>query len=186
MIVSFKQLNKLSNYNIKPMSSDFYKILGVNKNATQEEIKKAYKKLVLQWHPDKNPDPTAKEKFQAIQIAYENLTDERKRTRYDAFDTFDMGSESSKIKDLYLYFCIACKEIFDKYEIAETDREEFDRLFDAKEFATELNTNNVEALYEKVSSKLWDFAPKIVMKKLAQQNVLLGILFNGLPRLWSD
>lgn len=65
---------------------DYYKILGVNRNANQEEIKKAYRKLAKKYHPDLNPnDKEAQEKFKDINEAYEVLSDEEKRKRYDAF-----------------------------------------------------------------------------------------------------
>ncbi|KAL3531925.1 hypothetical protein ACH5RR_005446 [Cinchona calisaya] len=74
---------------------DWYKILGISKTASMSEIKKAYKKLALQWHPDKNVDnrEEAEAKFREIAAAYEILGDEEKRTRYDrGEDIDDMGS----------------------------------------------------------------------------------------------
>ncbi len=66
------------------MSKDFYEILGVSKTATQDEIKKAYRKLAIKYHPDRNPDDkTAEEKFKEISNAYEVLSDTEKRQRYD-------------------------------------------------------------------------------------------------------
>jgi curved DNA-binding protein len=63
---------------------DYYKILGVEKNASTEEIKRAYRKLALQYHPDRNPgDAEAEEKFKEINEAYQVLSDAEKRTRYD-------------------------------------------------------------------------------------------------------
>jgi curved DNA-binding protein CbpA len=64
---------------------DFYEVLCVTKNATTEEIKKAYKKLAIKWHPDKNPDNTkeAEEKFKIIAEAYAILSDPEKRRKYD-------------------------------------------------------------------------------------------------------
>ncbi|HEY8363335.1 MAG TPA: DnaJ C-terminal domain-containing protein [Tissierellaceae bacterium] len=65
---------------------DYYKILGVDKTASQEEIKRAYRNLVKKYHPDLNPnDPKAQEKLKEINEAYEVLGDEEKRKRYDAF-----------------------------------------------------------------------------------------------------
>ncbi|KAM4024454.1 dnaJ homolog subfamily B member 2 [Anomaloglossus baeobatrachus] len=64
---------------------DYYEILGVPRNATQEDIKRAYRKLALKWHPDKNPDnkDLAEKKFKDIAEAYEVLSDVNKRETYD-------------------------------------------------------------------------------------------------------
>lgn len=68
------------------MSEDFYDILGVKKDASAEEIKKAYRKLARKWHPDINPGNTeAEQKFKEISRAYDCLGDEKKRKLYDEF-----------------------------------------------------------------------------------------------------
>jgi len=69
------------------MGKDYYKILNIQKTAKPEEIKKAYKKLALKWHPDRNPDnkQVAEEKFKEIAEAYEVLSDQEKRSIYDQF-----------------------------------------------------------------------------------------------------
>jgi molecular chaperone DnaJ len=65
---------------------DYYEILGVSKNATADEIKKAYRKVAMQFHPDRNPgDKTAEEKFKEAAEAYEVLSDQDKRAQYDRF-----------------------------------------------------------------------------------------------------
>jgi molecular chaperone DnaJ len=67
------------------MAKDLYEVLGVSKKASQEEIKKAHRKLVRQYHPDRNPDDKqAEDKFKEIQAAYDVLGDEEKRKEYDA------------------------------------------------------------------------------------------------------
>ena len=63
---------------------DYYEVLGVDKNATPEQIKKAYRKKAIQYHPDKNPgDKEAEEKFKEAAEAYDVLSDEKKRQLYD-------------------------------------------------------------------------------------------------------
>ncbi|EER08185.1 conserved hypothetical protein [Perkinsus marinus ATCC 50983] len=71
---------------------DYYDVLGVSRSASQDDIKKAYRKLAMKWHPDRNPDNrnAAEEKFKDIGEAYQTLGDEDKRRQYDAF-----GSGSS-------------------------------------------------------------------------------------------
>ena len=64
---------------------DYYEVLGVSKNATDDELKRAYRKLAMQWHPDRCKDPNAKEKFTEINEAYETLSDKDKRAQYDQF-----------------------------------------------------------------------------------------------------
>ncbi len=73
---------------------DYYEILGVGKNATQDEIKKAYRKLALKWHPDKNKSKEAEAKFKEINKAYEVLSDPKKRSMYDQYgaSAFEHGS----------------------------------------------------------------------------------------------
>ncbi|MDR0942650.1 MAG: molecular chaperone DnaJ [Holosporales bacterium] len=68
------------------MAKDYYSILGVSKDATQEDLKKAYRKLAVKYHPDKNPgDKQAEEKFKEINEAYDVLKDEQKRAAYDRY-----------------------------------------------------------------------------------------------------
>ena len=65
---------------------DYYEVLGVNRDATEEDIKKAYRKHAMKWHPDRNPDnPKAEEHFKEAKEAYEVLADGNKRAAYDQF-----------------------------------------------------------------------------------------------------
>lgn len=67
------------------MGKDYYKALGIAKGATDDEIKKAYRKLALKFHPDKNKSPDAEDKFKEVAEAYEVLSDKKKRDVYDQY-----------------------------------------------------------------------------------------------------
>ncbi|MGX7577191.1 DnaJ C-terminal domain-containing protein [Candidatus Vidania fulgoroideorum] len=66
---------------------DYYKILGIKQNSTKEEIKKAYKKMAMKYHPDRNPSLDSEEKFKEIKEAYEYLIGKRKDDSYEEFET---------------------------------------------------------------------------------------------------
>src|SRR5579884_3566377 len=65
--------------------NDYYEVLGVPRDATKDQIKEAYRKLALQYHPDRNKSPGAEEKFKEISEAYAVLSDDAKRAQYDRF-----------------------------------------------------------------------------------------------------
>ena len=73
---------------------DYYEVLGIDKNATAEEIKKAYRKKAIEYHPDKNPgDKAAEEKFKEAAEAYDVLSDPQKKARYDQFGHAGMSGQ---------------------------------------------------------------------------------------------
>lgn len=74
------------------MGKDYYKTLGIPKGSNEEEIKKAYRRMALRFHPDKNKDANAEEKFKEIAEAYEVLSDPKKRAVYD-----QLGEEGEEI-----------------------------------------------------------------------------------------
>lgn len=86
---------------------DYYEVLGVSRNATQEELKKAYRKLTFQYHPDRNPgNKEAEEKFKEAAEAYNVLRDENKRARYDqfGFDGVGQGQGFTSTSDIFSQF----------------------------------------------------------------------------------
>src|SRR3989337_4555424 len=87
---------------------DYYEILGITKSASPEEIKKAYRKIAIKFHPDKNPDdPTAEDKFKEAAEAYEVLSNQDKRARYDRFGHQGVGGGqggSPNMEDIFSQF----------------------------------------------------------------------------------
>jgi len=79
-------------------NEDYYKILGISKTAAADEIKKAYRKLALQYHPDRNKGKEAEEKFKEVNKAYEVLSDAQKRQTYDQFGAaaFEQGGPTGQ------------------------------------------------------------------------------------------
>ena len=90
---------------------DYYEILGVEKNASKEDLKKAYRKLAMQYHPDRNPDnKEAEEMFKEAAEAYEILSDDDKKARYDRFGHEGVrnsgfgGQGFSDVNDIFSHF----------------------------------------------------------------------------------
>lgn len=141
--------------------SDFYKILGINKNATHDEIRKSYKKLVLKFHPDKNPTDEAPIIFRKIQTAYETLSDPEKRRKYDQFDGID---NSNEIKYIFMRYQELVNELCEKYQISDDDKEQIYNLFDLNDYQDEIHNNNINAAYQKLYTKIWSKSSEIIAK----------------------
>jgi len=93
------------------LAADFYDLLEVARDATADDIKRAYRRLARQLHPDTNPDPVAEERFKEITVAYEVLSDPEKRQRYDRYgveglggDPFGFGGGGGGVNDIFEAF----------------------------------------------------------------------------------
>lgn len=142
--------------------SDFYQILNVKKNASKEEIKQSYKKLVLKYHPDKNRSKNAPEMFRKIQIAYETLSNETKRKQYDSFDSMN---NANGLKNIFMMYQELIVEICEKYELTNEEKEEIIGLFDPKDFEEELNRNDINAANNKLSYKIFEYIPRFMARR---------------------
>lgn len=76
------------------MPTDFYELLGVGRDVTADQLKKAYRRLARELHPDTNPDPKAEERFKEINLAYETLSDPERRARYDRYGSVDGAGQA--------------------------------------------------------------------------------------------
>lgn len=97
---------------------DYYEVLGVSRNAAPEDIKKSYRKLAVQFHPDRNPgDKSAEDKFKEAAEAYEVLSDTQKRQRYDQYGHAGLGNGGggagfSNVDDIFEHFGSIFEDLF--------------------------------------------------------------------------
>ncbi|XP_077121193.1 dnaJ homolog subfamily B member 9 [Ranitomeya variabilis] len=113
----------------------YYDILGVTKNASERQIKKAFHKLAMKYHPDKNKSPDAEAKFREIAEAYEILSDENKRKEYDRFghDAFTSGGRGGNEKNFHQHFNF--DDLFKDFEFfGESQNRRSKRQFDNAHF----------------------------------------------------
>ena len=86
---------------------DYYEILGLNRDASDEDLKKAYRRLAMKYHPDRNPDnPKAEEHFKEAKEAYEILSDAHKRAAYDQY-----GGDSHHNRVDPIFLCRQCRPV---------------------------------------------------------------------------
>jgi len=156
-------------------TSDFYKILCIEKNASQEEIKNSYKKMVLKYHPDKNKDPKAPEMFRKVCIAYETLSDKEKRIRYDSFDEIE---NSNAIKEIFMYYQELIIEICEKYDLSEEEKQEIFGLFNPNDYKKEIESNDMDAANKKLADNICAYATKFAVKKITENHPYLAYAVN--------
>lgn len=132
-------------------NKDYYAILGVDKNATDKELKKAYRQLSLRYHPDKNPgNKEAEEKFKEVAEAYRILSDKDLRQRYDTFGTVEEGFGDSSMN---------AEDIFEKFMKMHTgfdfgfDDSPQQRIFKGRDKVLKINVT-LEEVYNGVTKNI--------------------------------
>lgn len=126
------------------VKQDYYKVLGIDRNATEEVIKKAYRKLALQYHPDRNKSPDAEERFKEISEAYAVLSDNEKRRQYDT-----LGHEGIGARYTYddLFRGVDFESIFRDIGFGGFDRI-FDMFFGGRGFRGSYKSRGSDIAYE--------------------------------------
>ncbi len=111
------------------MSNDYYTILGIPKDASADQIKKAYRELAMKYHPDRNKDKNAEEKFKEINEAYAVLSDNQKREQYNAYGPEEFNQKYNE-QDIFRNFDF--KDIFKSmgFDFNISDNEQPDDIFD--------------------------------------------------------
>lgn len=130
----------------KETVKNYYEVLGVSPKATTAEIRSAFRKLALQWHPDRNPDnPNAEEKFKQINEANNVLSDEMKRRNYD-LSSATVSADSSPLTSESNFRTINIHRPF------ETETEMFERFYSSRSFKERLERTKLEdpRLYEEL------------------------------------
>lgn len=132
---------------------DYYEILGVKRDASEEEIKKAYRKLALKYHPDRNPgNKQAEERFKEINEAYAVLSDKEKRRQYDQFGPAGFSQRFSQ-EDIFRGFDIS--DLFKDLGFSTGDV--FSRIFGGGTRGTKIRFGGFEDLFGQRGAQSYDF-----------------------------
>lgn len=159
--------------------SDLYMILNISPTATADEIKIAYRKMVLKYHPDKNLTTDTTKKFLQIQLAYEILSDKARRAEYDEMDNLDDSdpmNRTRQIKHIYVIYQQLIIDICSKYQIDLADRDILYHLFNPSDYTTEIENGNWDKISESLYIKLCECGSKILLNRIAGSNPLMAQL----------
>jgi len=150
------------------MGKNYYEILGLTKSASEEDIRKAYRKMALKFHPDKNKEADAEEKFKAIAEAYEVLSDKQKR---DAFDSFgDKG-----VRNGAGHFKRASADPFDLFKTFFHGSDPFNSLFGDSFGSSFHQHHHAHHLHHRPPTSLFNAHP------IFRSRVFGSTIFNDLP-----
>ncbi len=160
-------------------SYDLYKILGVTQNSSKQEIRESYKKLVIKWHPDKNRKKIAGDMFKKIQIAYEILSDDKKREQYDNLNKNDDLSKNDNlgnnlVKFIFIKYYEIILEICNKYHLSESDKTDILALFDPIDYKESLDTGDLNDLNNKIMTKIVCSFPNLIIKDISTTHPHIG------------
>ena len=173
-----------------------YMLLGVNEKATENEIRKAYKKMVYIVHPDKNPnDPNATEKFRNLQIAYKILMDPEKRALYDETGEYDENNtEKFEMNETYEYFRTIYKRITTndiesyskKYKKSEEEKMDLIDFYIDNDGDVELILENIPLSENKDIQRFKDFYEQIIKEGIIERTELYEKSKNNIKLLKDE
>lgn len=153
---------------------DYYEVLGVGRNATQEDIKKAYRKLARKYHPDFNKSPDAQEKFKEINEAYQILSDPEKRKLYDQYGHAAFSAQASSTQDVFFREDVNVGDIFEEILKGFGFDDIFEKATKGKKRAYSIPTKG-EDIYHTVEISLEEAYRGTVVEILLNRNVTCHI-----------
>lgn len=153
---------------------EYYKILGVEKNSDLNDIKKAYKKLAIKWHPDKNKSKEAEEKFKQINEAYSVLSDENKRYKYDSNINFTNNLDPFDIFNTFFEMNISNFNRQNRYNNMNNNINT-NNLFD---FISHFENMNINNNFTSVSTQTIIKNGQVYKKKIINENGIQKVYIN--------
>lgn len=163
-------------------NNDCYDTLGIEKNATIEEITKAYKLGVKKYHPDRNNSPDAANEFRKIQTAYEILSNSYTKKKYDEFENL---SDDEFIKYIYEKYIEMVIDTVEMFNLDNDDKQILISLFKVEDYQEEIKNSDYEAIINKFSTNIAYYAPKIAIKKINTNYPLISPIINYIAGFWG-